>query len=181
MVRVRKSFTFRSKELYIPSEETAWFPSEQHSCDWNDHPDPHLPCFNKRRLAVAHVEERPAWKDKPMDTHGWSFVTFDHLFRGAIILIQSRSNPYAFEESNKLGATDRKSYFHHFSDVNTKHYTTRRSVCSLAACHLHWPLASRRCLKRSSAEKPLIPALATFFMTGPGHGRPEHWIFSCAT
>ena len=66
------------------------------------------------------------------------------------------------------------------SQMSTQNIT-RGSVCSLAACHLHWPLASRRCLKRSSAEKPLIPSLATFFMTGPGHGRPEHWIFSCAT
>ena len=121
VVRVRKSFIFHPKKRY-----DSQVPSEQHSCDWNDHPDPHLPCFNKRRLAVAHVEERPAWKDKPMDTHGWSFVTFDHLFRGAIIFIQFRSNPYAFEEIKQAWSKRSKELFP--SLLRCQHKTLQEGV-----------------------------------------------------
>ena len=62
-----------SKELYIPSEETAWFPSPK----WATFSRLERPSrstssmfqWNKRRLAVAHVEERPAWKDKNQWIH----------------------------------------------------------------------------------------------------------------
>ena len=135
-----------SKELYIPSEETAWFPSPK----WATFSRLERPSrstssmfqWNKRRLAVAHVEERPAWKDKPMDTHGWSFVTFDHLFRGAIILIQSRSNPYAFEEIKQAWSNRSKELFS--SLLRCQHKTLQEGVFAAlqhAICTGHWLLA----------------------------------------